>query len=303
MSALSVVSDDQRKRRKPLLAAACMVVFSALIAASTLMAKILGSGTIDASALHPFQISAGRFFFAWLVLLPVVLWKRERFSEAAWKIHIGRSFSGWAGISCLFTAAALIPLADATAISFLNPIITMLLAIPFLGERIGPWRWIAATIALTGGLILIRPGSDTFQPVALIALAAAFFIGLEAIFIKKLTGRERPLQILFINNTIGAAIAITFASQTWVSPSLVQWITLAAIGCVMVSAQSLFITALRCADTSFAIPFCYGTLVFAAIFDFFVFNVVPLAISGLGALLVVGSALILIWREGRHVGD
>ena len=303
MSALPVASNDQRTRRKPLLAAACMVIFSALIAATTLMAKTLGNSTIDVSTLHPFQISAGRFFFAWLILLPVVLWKREKFSEAAWKIHIGRSFSGWAGISCLFTAAALMPLADATAISFLNPIITMLLAIPFLGERVGPWRWIASTIALVGGLILIRPGSDTFQPAALIALTAAFFIGLEVVFIKKLTGRERPLQILFINNTIGATIAITFASQTWVSPSLVQWITLAAIGCVMVLAQILFITALRCADASFAIPFCYGTLVFAAIFDFLVFNVVPLAISSLGALLVVCSALVLVWREGRHVGD
>ena len=280
-----------------------MVIFSALIAASTLMAKILGSSKIDVPTLHPFQISAGRFFFAWLILLPVVLWKREKFNEAAWKIHIGRSFSGWAGISCLFTAAALMPLADATAISFLNPIIAMLLAIPFLGERIGPWRWIAATIALAGGLILIRPGSDTFQPAALIALAAAFFIGLEVVFIKKLTGKERPLQILFINNSIGAAIALSFASQTWVSPNLLQWITLAAIGCVMVSAQSLFITALRCADASFAIPFCYSTLIFAAIFDFLVFQVTPLAISSLGALLVVGSALVLVWRESQQVGD
>ena len=134
-------------------------------------------------------------------------------------------------------------------------------------------------------------------------MSAAFLIGLEAVFIKKLTGMERALQILFINNSIGAAIAITFASLTWVSPTPVQWITLAVIGCVMVSAQTLFITALRCADASFVIPFCYGTLVFAAIYDFLVFHVVPMAISGLGALLVVGSALVLVWREGRHVGD
>ena len=267
------------------------------------MAKGLGIIVIDSKTIHPLQVSAGRFFFAWLTLLPIIVWKRKIFSRIAWKIHIGRSCCGWAGVSCLFAAAALMPLADATAISFLSPIITMLLAIPFLSERIGPWRWIAVVIACVGGFILIRPGFNTFQPAALVALSAAIFMGMEAIFIKKLVSIEQPLQILFINNTLGAIIAIISASQTWVSPNLLQWCTLAGIGCVMVVAQTFFLIALRCADATFVIPFSYGTLIFATIYDFFIFHTLPTYLATFGAFLVVGSALMLVWREGRKVRD
>jgi len=79
------------------------------------------------------------------------------------RIHIGRTLFGWGGVTCMFAAVAFMPMSDATAISFLNPVFGMLLAIPLLGERVGPWRWLAAAMALIGALILLRPGPDTFQ--------------------------------------------------------------------------------------------------------------------------------------------
>ena len=127
-----------------------MIVCSALVAATTLLAKALGRGVFDSSSLHPLQISAGRFLFAWLVLAPVVIWQRPGFRGVAWRTHIGRSICGWAGVSCLFAAAGMMALADATAISFLSPVVTMLLAIPLLGERIGRWRWSRCFVHVVG---------------------------------------------------------------------------------------------------------------------------------------------------------
>lgn len=276
-----------------------MIGCCALVALTTLLAKVLGKGAIDGAALHPLQISAGRFVFAWAALLPIVLWRRPGFFKIAWPLHAARSFCGWGGVSCMFAAAAAMPLADATAISFLSPLITMVLAIPLLGERVGPWRWAAAAIAMSGAMLLIRPGAASFQAIALVALAAAFFMGLEAIFVKKLTGTDRPLRILFVNNSIGAAMALSAAAFVWAPPSGLQWLALAAIGVVMVSAQTLFIQALRLADASFALPFFYATLVFAAFYDLSVFGVVPGAVSAAGAALVLGGALLLAWREAR----
>jgi len=83
----------------------------------------------------------------------------------------------------MFAAASQMPLGEATAISFLSPIAAMVLAIPLLGEKVGPVRWSAAVISCIGALILIRPGMDAFQLAALIALAAAIFMGIEVIFI------------------------------------------------------------------------------------------------------------------------
>jgi drug/metabolite transporter (DMT)-like permease len=73
---------------------------------------------------------------------------RPRLTRPDWPTHTIRVLCGWSGVTLMFAAAAMIPLADATAISFLNPVFCMILAIPLLGERIGPWRWLAAAIAL-----------------------------------------------------------------------------------------------------------------------------------------------------------
>ncbi len=282
------------------MAAIFMIGCSALVAATTLMAKALGRGVVDDVSLHPLQVSAGRFLFAWLLLVPLVLWRRPGFRDVAWPTHIGRSVSGWLGVSCLFAAAGLMPLADATAISFLSPVVTMLLAIPFLGERIGPWRWGAVCVALGGAWVLIRPGADAFQVAALVALAAAFFMGLEAVLIKKLTGLDSAIRILFINNSIGAAIALAAASFVWVPPTSLQWMVLAGIGAFMVTAQGLFIMAMRQGEASFVIPFFYTVLIFAGLYDFTVFGIVPVTTSFIGATLIIISALVLAWREGRN---
>ena len=285
-------------RPRPIAGALLMVLSCALIAATTLMAKALGRG-IDGAELHPLQVSAGRFCFAFLALLPLVAWQRPTFRGAAWPVHLGRSLCGWAGVTCLFAAAARMPLADATAISFLSPLITMLLAIPLLGERVGPWRWGAAGLAFCGALILVRPGSSAFQAAALIALAAAFFMGLEAILIKRLSGREPALRILTINNAIGATVSLTAASLVWVPPSPAQWGLLATLGVTMVLAQSLFIQSMKRAEASLVISFFYVTLVFAAAYDFAVFGDLPTAVSLAGAGFIVGGGLLLAWREHR----
>ena len=284
---------------RPILGAALMIASCALIAATTLMAKALGRG-VDGSALHPLQVSAGRFCFAFLALLPIVAWLRPGFRGARWAIHLGRSLCGWAGISCLFAAAALMPLADATALSFLSPLITMLLAIPLLGERVGPWRLGAAGIALCGALILIRPGSDAFQAAALIALAAAVFLGLEAILIKRLSDGEPPIRILTINNAIGATVSLAAASLVWVAPTSQQWAVLALLGITMLSAQTFFIQSMKQGDASSVMPFFYATLVFAAVYDFVVFGDLPTFAGVIGAGLIVGGALLLAWREHRQ---
>ena len=288
-----------RLPHNPAIAVLSMIACAALVAMTTLLAKFLGQDILGPEPLHPLQVSAGRFIFAWLTLLPFVLWRRPRFKGARWTLHGARSLCGWAGVSCMFAAAAAMPLADATAISFLNPIIAMVLAIVLLGERVGPWRWGAAAISLIGAALLIRPGTDSFQAMALVALAAALFMGFEVIFIKMLTNSEFPLRILFINNTIGAVLSLGAAAFVWTPPSSEQWLALAAIGMIMVSAQTMFINAMRQADASFAMPFFYATLVFAAVYDIIAFSVVPAALSIAGAVLVIAGAIVLGWREGR----
>ncbi|MCK5779305.1 MAG: DMT family transporter [Rhodospirillales bacterium] len=274
-----------------------MICAAALLAATSMLAKILGND-LYGPALHPMQVSAGRFVFAFSALLIVAPFMKLKLTrDTPYKWHLLRSTLGWMGVSFTFAAAAQMPLAEATAITFLSPICTMIFAIPFLGEKVGPVRWSAAAISLAGALILMRPGTDAFQFAALLALAAALLIGLEMTVTKRLSGSEPAIRILFVNNTFGATISVIAASFVWVQPTFEQWLLLILLGLIMVTAQSCFIQAMKSADASFAVPFFYLTLVFAAAYDFGLFGVIPEPISWVGAAVIIAGALFLAYRE------
>ena len=290
-------------RHAPLQACLLILLASAFIALSTLFAKALGRGTFGpwdlGGTLHPLQISHGRFLFALLAVSTLWLTLRRRTQGVHWRLHAARSGIGWLGVSSMFAAAAFIPLADATAISFLNPVFCMIFAIPLLGEKVGPIRWGAAGIALLGAAILLRPSAAGVQPAALLALAAAILFGIELICIKILSGREPPLQILLINNMIGCAIASVAVLTVWQPPNPAQWLALAGVGLAMIAAQACYVNAMARADASFVAPFSYATLVFAALWDLAIFDVWPDKVSYLGITIILAGAFLLAWREAR----
>jgi len=282
----------------PALAAVLTLLASAFVAGTTLLAKALGTGALG-PALNPLQISQGRFLFAFIAFSLLITAIRPKITRVHFGLHLGRSSFGWGGVTLMFAAASYIPLSDATAITFLNPVIGMMLAIPLLGEKVGPVRWTAAVIAIAGATLLLRPTPASFEPAALIALAAAVSMGIELIFIKTLSGREGPWQILFVNNAIGVVIATIAALFVWQAPNAAQWAALAAIGLMMAVAQTCFINAVARADASFVAPFFYATLVFAALYDAAVFGVLPDAVSVIGAGIILTGAGLLAWREAR----
>ena len=286
------------KPHNPALAAGLIAVATAFIAATTLIAKALGTEQFG-PALHPFQIVFGRFLFAFLAFSIAVAIVRPKLQRPHLGLHLARTSGGWAGLTLMSASVAHIPLADATAISFLNPVFGMIFAIPFLGERVGKWRWLAAGVSLIGAMILLRPTPDSFQPAALLALGAAVILGAELNVIKKLTGRESPFSILFVNNAIGVVIAGMAVIWVWQDLMAAQWVLMATLGVAMAVAQSCFVNAMARADASFVAPFSYGTLIFAALYDVVFYDVIPDQVTVLGAAIIILGALLLAWREGR----
>ncbi|MCC6001985.1 MAG: DMT family transporter [Pararhodobacter sp.] len=287
-------------------AALAMLIATGFFAGTTLLAKALGGETLGLPV-HALQISQARFVFGFVaVALVLALMPRHRRAlpagtrRPAWGLHLVRTLLGWLGGALLFAAAARMPLTDANALSFLSPIATMLLAIPLLGERVGVWRWVAAGLSLTGALVLLRPGSGVVDPAALLALGAALAMGLEGVFIKRLAGREPPQQIMLVNNAMGAIIASLAVIPVFYWPEMAaQWLALAAVGVFMVSGQILLLLAFARADASYATPFLYLVLVWAALFDTMVFGVLPDGASITGAANIILGGLMVAWREAR----
>ncbi|MDF1748060.1 MAG: DMT family transporter [Alphaproteobacteria bacterium] len=274
-----------------------VVLCCILIAMTTLIARALGPQIAGDAALHPVQVSWGRFFFGACTIIPIAMIRGVRLNNTPWLMHLGRIALGLGGVIGMFAAAGLMVLTDATAISFLSPLFSMIFAIIFLRETIGPWRWLAAGIAFLGAMVLTRPGLDTFQPAALIALSAACFLGAELIFIKKLSGRDWPLKILAINNGLAALFISIAVIYFWKAPTPMQWAMLVALGVIMVSAQTLFLKGIAMAEANVAAPFFYTTLIFATVYGWIVFGEVPGIYSLIGAGLIVCGALLLTWRE------
>ena len=106
-------------------------------------------------------------------------------------------------------------------------------------------------------------------------------------------------KILFINNAIGLFLSTIALIFVWDSPSTGQWFVLAAIGFLMVIGQACNLQAFKRADATFVLPFSYSTLIFATIYDFSVFSVVPDLISYLGSAVIVFAALLLTVPEMR----
>lgn len=284
----------------PRLAIGLMGLASALFAGTSLIAKVLGQPLGQAASLPPFMVSFGRFSFAFCALLVLVALRpamRPRFSGARWDLHLARSLCGWGGVTCMFTAVARMPVAEASAISFLSPVVTVALAIALLGESATLRKLIAAALALVGAMLVMRPGSDAFQPAAVFALAAAALMGIEGYFIKRLSDSEPALRILLINNAMGASIATLVALTVWQMPTPSQWALMALLGTIMVCGQSLFIQSMKRADASAVIPAFYSVLVFAAIYDRVLFGLTPGMIAILGATLIVSGALLLAARR------
>ena len=271
----------------------------ALIAGTTLLAKALGTGW-GGPELSPFQVTFGRYGFALLIVVAVIAMRRPTMTRPQFPLHAVRAFCGWAGVTAMFAASALIPLADAVAITFLNPIFTMIFAMFLLRETVGPRRWGAAALCFVGAVLLIRPGMSSFQPLGLIALFAALILGFEAMLVKYLSRTESTIQILLMSNFFGTVFAAISVSFVWITPSALQWTAMAGIGAMMLGAQALFLTALRRGDVSFVSPLFYGTLIFAAAYDLALYGVVPTSLSLIGITVILIGAVLLGVSEHRR---
>ncbi|MEM6441577.1 MAG: DMT family transporter [Pseudomonadota bacterium] len=289
-----------RLLRTPYAGPAIMLVASAFMAFTSVLAKAMGTGAGGGAALHPFQISFFRFIVAFALVSVALAALRPSLAGAPWRLHALRSFLGWSTVSCLFLAALHIPLADATAIGFLGPAGAMVLAARFLGERPGAARWSAGCVMVAGALLLLRPGVAVIHWAAFAALASAVFNAVEAVLIKYLSRTEPTLRMLWINNLFGVFIAAVPAALVWQTPGWAELALGAALGAAMLCVQICFLTAMKLGDASYIGPFFYATLVFAALYDLALFGDAPDFWGAVGAGVILLGAVAMAAAEGRR---
>jgi drug/metabolite transporter (DMT)-like permease len=200
-----------------------------------------------------------------------------------------------------FIALRYLQLAETAAIAFAAPFFIVGLAGPVLGEWAGPRRWAAALIGFVGVIIIVEPGPATFQPAALLPLAAACCYAGYNLTTRLLSGVESPASMLLYPAIF--ATAILTPPLPFVGNLPPDWL-IGALMLVMGAAGGMghwfLIVAHRRTPASLLAPFQYTQILWMPLFGYLVFKDVPDWNTALGAAIIVASGLYILYRERVH---
>ncbi|QFU17900.1 DMT family transporter [Microvirga thermotolerans] len=212
-------------------------------------------------------------------------------------LQVLRGF-GMAGSAMLFTASLpYLPVAEATAIYFVSPILIMALSIPFLGETVGWRRWSAALVGLSGVLLVIRPGTSAFEAAAVLPLLGASSWAMAAVVTRKMSGRDPAETTLVYSALVGIAVLSLILPFVFVMPGPAEIGFGLAMGVLSTLGHWIVILAYRHADASVIAPFSYVQLLWAGILGYLVFGSVPDAWTVAGAAIIALSGFYTAYRE------
>ncbi|CDZ47449.1 DMT family transporter [Neorhizobium galegae] len=258
----------------------------------------------------PTFITAARFVFQALCMLPIVLWNGD-WRTFSWRLsvfHAIRAILVTVSMVCFVATLAVMEVADAIAIFFVEPIILTVLSSIFLKEIIGWRRYTACAAGFVGAMIVIRPSFQEIGFVALLPIVTAFCVAIFAILTRALAHREDPWSMQFQMALWGipiSAILLLVGDRTgiaFLAPSMPDWTTLmwlAGVGAFAALSGLLAVYAYRAAPASVIAPLQYFEIVSATLFGWLVFGDFPDPVKWLGISIIVGSGLYIIWRERR----
>jgi drug/metabolite transporter (DMT)-like permease len=209
-----------------------------------------------------------------------------------------RGVYGLIGMFLNFGSITLLPLAEATTLSFTAPIFAVLLTIVLLREKVGVWRWTAVLLGFAGVLIIAQPGGDHLPLFgAAIGLGGAFMIALISIQIADLNRTEQPVTIVLWFATMSTGVLLIPLLVFGHAHNAHEWLLLLATGVIGSIGQLLLTSSLRFGKVASVIVMDYSALIWATLYGWLVWQVLPPATTWIGAPLIIGAGVVIAWRE------
>ena len=231
-------------------------------------------------------------------------------------LHVLRGFCVVFANITFFLGLATLPLAEGVAIFFISPLLITIFSVIFLKENVGPRRWAAVTIGLIGVLVILRPGSATFQTASLLPLMAAFGYATLHMLTRYIGKTESAASMSFyiqltflvvclmLGLTIGdgkfsgwSDPSLEFLFRAWSWPSSDHYSILILIGTTSAFGGFFISQAYRISEAAVVAPFEYIALPIAIFWGVIVFGESPDKTTLMGIALILGSGLYIIWRE------
>jgi drug/metabolite transporter (DMT)-like permease len=231
--------------------------------------------------------------------VPIALMRigRQAFQSDHPFLQVARGLAVTFSSLCFITGLSVLPLADASAINFIWPILITVWGVLFLGEKVGIRRWSATLVGFFGMLLIVRPGTSAFQWAAIFPLTAAVLWSIAAVITRAVSDRDRAETTLVWSSLVMLAGGAVIAPFYWISPTPRDWMLMLAIGLLSVLGHSMLAYAYERASASALAPYSYLQLVWATSLGYLIFGSVPdLWIAG-GAALIVASGIYTVHRE------
>lgn len=194
-----------------------------------------------------------------------------------------------------FTALRFLPLAEATAIGFISPLLVTALSGPILGERVTVRQWLAVVAGFFGVLIIIRPGGGLFSPAVLLPMGMAFCYSLYQILTRKLAASDNPVVTLFYTALVGAVITSAVLPFHWVEPTLAHWGLMLLLGTGGGIGHYVLIKAFEHTPASVLAPFGYTQIIWVTALGYMVFGQLPDAMGFVGIGVIVACGMYCAW--------
>lgn len=278
----------------PLRGALWMILAGASFAAMTV---VIRHQTTD---MNPFQVAFFRNLFGLMFILPW-LWRAglTGLKTKRLGLHGFRAMVGLVAMSCWFIAVSMMPVAEATALSFTAPLFATIGAALFLGETVRARRWLATTVGFIGVLVILRPGQMEFGLPAVLALVGAAFMSMAALTVKTLSRTEKASAIVLYMGLIMTPLSLVPALYFWTPPVPMDWLWFVALGLFATIGQVSMVRAFASSEISAVLPFDFFRLIFVAVLGFLIFGEQPDRWTWAGAAIIFAATLYTAHREAK----
>lgn len=281
-------------RPSTLVGIALMLAAMAVLPFLDVVAKTLGN-----QGMPILQIVWARMAFGALLTLPSTL---RHGGLAAIRpdrpfYHTLRAILLMAATFLFFTALKYLPIADALAIFFVQPLILTAISPILLKERVGPRRWAAVAVGFLGTLIIIRPGFAELNPGTFFALGAGAALAVYFAMTRRISGQAPAMVTTFHTGLLGTLIITPMTLLIWEPPSSAQWGLLFLIGFIAALGHYLIVRAYDHAEASLLAPLAYTEMVMATLLGWWFFGDFPDGWTFLGTAILIACATYISIRE------
>ncbi len=280
----------------PAVAVTLIVLSGVVLAGMDAMAKYLALG------LPVIVVLWGRYFIQTVITFAAYSVKTRSLAFVKSRrpgLQFVRALALFGATFTLYVAITRMPLGDAAAIQFLAPVLVTAFSGLFLGEQVGPRRWIGVVFGFIGVLLVARPGSGVLGWNALLPLACAVLLAVYMMLTRVIRDKDSSETTIFYTTAVGAVVLSFLVIANWQTPTTFEWALMIGMGATGALGHFMLVKAFHRAEASALAPFTYSQVVAAILWGYLVFADVPSIWTLLGASIVIGSGIYIWYRETR----